>query len=232
MHLKVNKYYRCITCGRTYRCRAAGIARSACGHPLEQQNEITREEYRQIRMSGYRNQDMMRNQNKIAREAAKEYSIPVSDRDDAISIFGKVVGLKKQDVIRLFTEIGWRLYHRRQAKVRAKSQGGSISSETVEKIPPAMDDVMFFNDLEVMAALARGIPHSLRMEMHPKYQEYSYFFSLAIFLFAYCYPKVNYCSQDGLCWLFDGIREVSAKEWEKDVVLWEAEEILRKHRGR
>jgi hypothetical protein len=94
-----------------------------------------------------------------------------------------------------------------------------------------MDDVVFFNDLEMVVAFARGIPHSLRMEVHPKFQEYSYFFSLAIHQFAYCYPSVNYCSQDGLCWLFDGLKEIVAREGEKETALLEAEEILRKRGG-
>ena len=232
MGLEKNKYYRCLSCGRTYRCRAAGKPTSACGHPLEHQKEITKDEYRQIRRSCYRNQDRMEKQNSMAKEAAEMYGIPITDKDDAISIFGKAVGLKKQQVIRLFSEIGWRLYYRRQEKVRAKAQGGSITREEIENTPPAVDDLDFFNHLLLIVALARGIPHSLQMNTHPKFQEYTQFFSLAVYQFAYCYPRVNYCSQDGLCWLIDGLHEVLVGEGEKELALLEAEEILRKRRRR
>lgn len=228
--LEVNKYYRCLSCGRTYRCRVVGNPASACGHPLQAQQEITKSEYSQIRMSCYRNQDRMQKQNKAAREGAEIYHISVADKDDAISIFGKVVGLSKEQVIRLFTQIGWTMYYRRQGKVRRKAQDGSISGEEKENTPPEVDDLDFFDELETVVAVARGIPHSFRMDMHPKFKEYSYFFSLAIYQFAYCYPHVNYCSQDGLRWLFDGLQGILEAEGRKESVLLEAEEILKKQR--
>ncbi len=231
MQLEKGKYYRCISCGRTYRCRIVGIAHSSCGHSLEQQKEITKSEYLQIRKNTYRDQDAMQETNKKVREAAERYSIPVSASDDAVSIFGKAIGLKKRQVISLFGEIGWQLYHRRQDKIKAKAHGGSMSREMAENIPPEMSDLMFFNNLEILVARARGIPHTLQMEMHPKYREYSYLFSVAIEQFAYCYPAVNYCSQEALRWLFGGIYELVAREGEKESALLEAEEILKKRRG-
>ncbi len=230
--LEVNKYYRCLSCGRTYRCRVEGKSESACGHSLQNQKEITKSEYRQVRMSCYRNQDRMEKQNLAAREGAEVYDIPVTDKDDAISIFGKVVGLNKQQVIRLFTQLGWTLYWRQQKKIRTKAQDGSISRAKIENTPPEGDDLDLFNELELVVAFARGIPHSLRMEMHPKFKEYSYFFSLAIYQFAYCYPYVNYCSQDGLRWLFDGLQGILEAEGAKELVLLEAEEIFKKQRER
>jgi hypothetical protein len=174
----------------------------------------------------------MEKQNSMAKETAEMYGIPITDKDDAVSIFGKAIGLKKQQVVRLFSEIGWRLYYRRQEKVRAKAQDGYITREKIENTPPAVDDLDFFNQLEMVAALARGIPHSLRMEMHPRFKEYSYFFALAIYQFAYCYPHVNNCSQEGLCWLLDGLHEILVREGEKELALLEAEEVLRTQRGR
>ena len=221
--LSPGHYYRCVTCGRTYRCRAV---RSF--HALDQHNEITKDEYIKIRMSCYRNQDRMEKQNKAAREGAEIYGITVTDKDDAMSIFGKAVGLNKQQVIRLFTHIGWTLYDRRQKKIRTKAQDGLVSRAEKENTPPEVDDLDLFNELEVVVAFARGIPHSFRMDMHPKFKEYSYFFSLAIYQFAYCYPHVNYCSQSGLCWLFDGLQGILEAEGRKESVLLEAEEILKK----
>jgi hypothetical protein len=141
----------------------------------------------------------------MAREEARKYGVSITEKDDAISIFGKVVGLKKQQVIRLFSEIGWRLYYRRAEKVRAKARDSCISRDEAENVLPAMDDLEFFDQLQLLVALARGIPHGLQMRMHPRFQEYTYFFSLAIYQFAYCYPHVNNCSQEGLCWLMDGL---------------------------
>jgi len=229
--LEENKYYRCQSCGRTYRCLGAGKPISVCGHALENQREITKDEYRQIRMSCYRNRDQVEKQNKQASEAAAMYGIPVSDKDDAISIFGKAIRLNKRQVIRLFSEMGWQLYHRRWEKVRAKAQDGSLTREDVDNTPPTKDDLDFFNKMELIVALARGMPHSLQMNIHPKFQEYTHFFSLAIYQFAYCYPLVNACSQEGLCWLFNGFREVLVREGEKELALLEAEEILREQRG-
>jgi len=203
------KYYRCGSCGRTYRCRVGGKPASTCSHPLDAQEEITQSEYAQIRKkSCYRNQERMERQTLQARKSAEVYGIDVTDKDDAVSIFGKDVGLSRREVIRIFAHIGWILFDKRGKKVMAKARAGVISREDAENTPPEADDLDLFYEMETLVAFARGIPRDFRMETHPRFEEYAHFFSLAIRQFAYCYPYHDYCSQEGLCWLFDGLEGI------------------------
>jgi hypothetical protein len=146
-----------------------------------------------------------------AKEAADRYGVPVAERDDAVTILGKSVGLKKQQIIRLFSEMGWLVRRHHELKTEADAL-------------PTTDDLDLFSQLALIVALAREIPHNLRMNVHPRFEEFLHLFTLAIFQFAYGYPSMNTCSQEYLRWLFDGLHQMLLRQVENEQALIDTRE--------
>lgn len=125
-----------------------------------------------------------------------------AENDDSISIFGKFLGMSKPEVIRLFREIGWRMFDRYR-----KNYKGT----------PSEDDGKYFLELLNLIALARGF------KRFPAEESICLmiFLGIGLLYYSFCFREDSNCPQSALRWTLQEYTQA------KPNVLEEADRIVR-----
>lgn len=137
-----------------------------------------------------------------SRKLLLNHGVVLAENDDSISIYGKFVGLKKPEVIRLFREIGWRMFDRYR-----KNYKGT----------PSEDDGEYFLKILNLIAVSNGIKRFPAKDS----SGFMLFLVIGLLYYGFCFREDSNCPQSALRWTLQEYTQA------KPSVLEEADRIVR-----
>jgi hypothetical protein len=164
-------------------------------------------------VSGQDKEDMIRE----ARKLALRLGIRLRENDDPMSIMAKMIGLRKEQILRLLNHIGWEIYRQ-----RGEDRNRSVT----------LSDIDYSMGLWSTVAFSTGIPLSLRGHVHPQFEDFIALSSLACVYFAYYHREINNCSQVALRWLFLGMAQRVRGGPKSYSILTEVDRLLKDTEGK